>query len=75
MRTKKKLVLRKAKADEIIIALDTEHAAKAIAVSAAMLKKMRSEGTGPKYSKVGTKVVYLVKSLESYLIKNVANEA
>lgn len=71
---KKRLVLKKAMVNEVIIALDTENAAKAIGVSAAMMKKMRSEGTGPMYSRVGTKCVYLVKRLESYLINNTANE-
>lgn len=69
----RRLILKKSKVDEVIIALDTENAAKAIGVSAAMMKKMRSEGSGPKYSKVGTKVVYMVKWLESFLIKSTAN--
>lgn len=72
--TKRRLVLKKSKVDEVIIALDTENAAKAIGVSAAMMKKMRSEGSGPMYSMVGTKCVYLIRSLESFLIKNTAHE-
>lgn len=52
------------------IAVDTVNAARAIGVSESMMRKMKSQGTGPKPSMVGKKVVYLVSELKRFLQEN-----
>lgn len=49
-------------------ALDTPDAGTYLGnVAPTTLKKWRVKGTGPKYVKVGTRVVYLVEDLDAWL--------
>lgn len=47
----------------------TPAAAKYIGVAGSTLEKMRVNGTGPEFEKVGKSVVYSEQSLEEYLAK------
>lgn len=51
-------------------ALNTEEAARFIGVSEALLRKMRSQGNGPNYAMLNSKIVYPVTELKSFLEKN-----
>lgn len=47
--------------------LDTRGAAKFLGLSASFLAKARMNGTGPKYAKLGKKVVYREQDLVAFL--------
>ena len=47
--------------------LNTIQASKYIGVSESLLRKFRQEGGGPKYCKIGSKVVYRIQDLEDFL--------
>ena len=47
--------------------LNTIQASKHIGVSESLLRKFRQEGGGPKYCKIGSKVVYRIQDLEDFL--------
>ncbi|WP_292649198.1 helix-turn-helix domain-containing protein [Nocardioides sp. NBC_00368] len=49
------------------MALTPEDAAVFMGIACATLKKWRGAGDGPAYVKVGSKIVYLVEDLESFL--------
>lgn len=49
--------------------LDTAKAARYLGVSESLLRKFRQNGGGPRYCKVGTKVVYRIRDLDDYLEK------
>lgn len=49
------------------MALTPEDASVFMGIACATLKKWRCAGDGPAYVKVGSKVVYLVEDLESFL--------
>ncbi|WP_035273533.1 helix-turn-helix transcriptional regulator [Desulfogranum japonicum] len=49
------------------IGLDSSNGASYIGVSEAMMRKMRSDGSGPPYKKIGRKVIYLRKDLQRWL--------
>ncbi len=51
-------------------ALNTVDAANYIGVSEALLRKMRSDGNGPSFAKINTKIVYPVPELKNYLKRN-----
>lgn len=48
-------------------ALNTEQAAHYIGVSSEYLKRARIRGDGPPFSKIGRRVVYLIKELDQFL--------
>ncbi len=47
--------------------LDTEAAAKRTGLSASSLEKLRVTGMGPAYLKLGRRVVYDIRDLESWM--------
>lgn len=49
------------------VALSTEQAAIYIGMSVEYLKRARIDGKGPSFSKIGRRVVYQVKDLQSFL--------
>ena len=49
------------------IGLDTKNAANYIGVSDSLLNKLRQTGDGPKYCKVGKKVIYLTQDLKRFI--------
>ncbi len=51
-------------------AVNTADAARYIGVSEALLRKMRTEGNGPIFSKVNTKIVYPISELKKFIEKN-----
>ena len=51
-------------------ALNTVDAAHYIGVSEALLRKMRSDGNGPNFAKINTKIVYPIPELKNFLNKN-----
>ncbi|WP_370645824.1 helix-turn-helix transcriptional regulator [Corynebacterium sp. ACRQP] len=50
-----------------VYAVNTEDAASFVGLSVKTLANMRSDGTGPKYLKVGSKVLYRVRDLENWI--------
>ena len=48
-------------------AMSTADAAAFVGLSVKTLANMRSDGTGPKYLKVGSKVLYRVSDLEDWI--------
>lgn len=48
-------------------ALNTTDAAAYTGIARATLKKWRTSGTGPAYVRVGSKIVYLIEDLDTYL--------
>ncbi len=48
-------------------ALNTHEAAMYIGISFATLKKWRVTGQGPRFARVGSRVVYLVEDLNTFL--------
>ena len=56
------------------LAVNTVDAAKSLGCSEALLRKMRGEGIGPAYSKLGKKIVYPVIELKKYLNDNLVNQ-
>ena len=50
-----------------VYAVNTEDAAAFVGLSVKTLANMRSDGTGPKYLKVGSKVLYRVRDLETWI--------
>ena len=50
--------------------LNTTQASRYIGVSESLLRKFRQEGSGPKYCKIGSKVVYRIQDLEEFLEKS-----
>lgn len=52
------------------LALNTSRAAEYLDVSESLLRKMREQGNGPKYSKINTKIVYPVSELIRFLEAN-----
>lgn len=50
--------------------LDTKGAAEYIGLSASFLNKKRITGGGPKYIKLGNRVIYDVKDLEAWISAN-----
>ena len=65
---KKKVLIKKKQTEKF--ALNTNAAADYLGCSEALLRKLRGLGTGPKYSKLGTKVVYPIPELKRYLKDN-----
>lgn len=51
-------------------ALDTEDAARYIGFKYGTLKKWRVTGDGPVYVRAGTRIVYLIEDLDSWLRAN-----
>ena len=49
------------------ISVNTTKAAEYIGVSESLLRKMRGDGRGPKFSRIGKKVVYPVSLLKKYV--------
>ena len=49
--------------------LNTTQAGKYIGVSESLLRKFRQDGDGPKYCKIGAKVIYRIEDLEDFLEK------
>ena len=47
--------------------LSTTEAAKHLGIAKSTMDKMRSEGRGPRYLKLGGRVFYMVNDLDSYL--------
>ena len=47
--------------------LRTQEAARFIGVSRRMLEKRRSDGTGPKYSKIGGRIIYAASDLREWI--------
>lgn len=64
-----------------ILAVNTVEASKRIGCSESLLRKMRAEGTGPNYCRIGSddskkkKIVYPIKNLREYLEKNLVKTA
>lgn len=52
------------------VTLTPTEAAHYIGLAAATLKKWRVTGDGPSYVKAGSRVVYLVKDLDAWLLAN-----
>jgi predicted DNA-binding transcriptional regulator AlpA len=55
--------------------LRTQEAARFVAVSRRTLEKHRSQGTGPKWSKVGGRVIYAVSDLQEWVGKGNAKRS
>ena len=51
------------------LAYNTKQASKIICMRESHLRKLRQEGGGPKYCKVGRKVLYRIKDLEEFMKK------
>ena len=68
----KKLILKKLKNTKINIeyALNTSDSARFLGVSESLLRKLRSLEKGPKYSKIGNRVVYSIPELKLYVENN-----
>ena len=47
--------------------VDEHGAAARLGIAPATLRNIRSQGRGPKYSRVGRRIVYRVRDVESYL--------
>jgi hypothetical protein len=47
--------------------VDEQSAAALLGIAAATLRNLRSQSRGPKYSRVGRRVVYRVRDVEAYL--------
>jgi hypothetical protein len=65
---KKKLIINKKLPEKF--ALNTKAAADYLGCSEALLRKLRGLGNGPKYSKLGKKVVYPIPELKRFLKDN-----
>lgn len=70
-RNLKKIIIKK-KVDSRILrhALNTPNAAVFMGISEALLRKMREEGNGPRYSRVNSRIVYIIDDLKDFLEKN-----
>lgn len=55
--------------------LDTADAAIYVGLSVPTLKKYRLDGTGPRFAKIGTKVIYRPRDLEAWLDKHMVGKA
>lgn len=64
---KKNVVQAKSDNTFNVFALNTKNAADFIGCSEALLRKFRSEGNGPVYSTIGSKIVYPILELKRYL--------
>jgi transposase-like protein len=53
--------------------VNTADAARYIGVSESLLRKMRTVGNGPNYSKVNQKVVYPLSELKKFVEKNLVD--
>lgn len=51
-------------------ALPTTEAAHYMGLAYATLKKWRTTGDGPAYVKIGTRIVYLIEDLDSWLMSH-----
>ena len=51
------------------LALNTNQAGRYLGISESLLRKFRQEGGGPRYCKIGSKVVYRIQDLEGFLEK------
>jgi hypothetical protein len=49
---------------------EQEAASQFLGVSAATLRAWRSQGRGPRFARLGRRVVYLITDLEAYLAAN-----
>ena len=49
------------------IGLSSKEAGLYLGLSEAMMRKMRSLGTGPPHKKIGSKIIYLRKDLQEWL--------
>jgi len=49
------------------IGLNSSDSARYVGISEAMMRKMRSDGSGPKFRKIGRKVIYLRRDLQQWL--------
>ncbi|MCP4764246.1 MAG: helix-turn-helix domain-containing protein [archaeon] len=56
-----------------VFAFNTFNAAKFIGCSESLLRKFRSVGEGPAYSKLGKKIVYPLPELKRYLKENLVS--
>jgi len=50
--------------------LDVDQAAEYLRISASNLNKRRVAGTGPRYSKLGRRVIYLRTDLDAWILAN-----
>lgn len=57
--------------DELVPRVGTFEAARFLGLSASTLEKMRCEGRGPRYIKLGGRVFYRVPDLDAYLDSSV----
>jgi hypothetical protein len=64
---KKKIIKKRIKKAPEIFAFNTPTAAKFLGCSEALLRKFRSDGNGPAYSRLGKKIVYPIPELKRYL--------
>jgi len=54
----------------VLLVVDVREAARRLGLSASTLAKMRLYGTGPNYSKLGSRVVYRAEDLEAWVEAN-----
>jgi len=66
---KMKTIKKRIKKPPDVFAFNTSNAAKFLGCSEALLRKFRSLGEGPAYSKLGKKIVYPIPELKKYLKK------
>ena len=52
------------------LAMNSANAAILLGISEPFLRKMRGEGTGPNYVKIGKKIVYRIEDLKAFLAAN-----
>ena len=53
-----------------MVCLDEKRLAEQIGISRSMIKKMRREGWGLPYVRVGSRIVYMLRDVELYLEQN-----
>ena len=67
---KKGIVLRSVRNFISPSALNTESSGIYLGVSGSLLRKLREEGIGPRFCRIGTRVVYRVSDLDEFLEKS-----
>ena len=57
--------------DQRVLALDTVAAAKSLSLSVTWLEQMRLKGNGPRFLKVGRRVLYRPADIEAWLDEHI----
>ena len=70
---KKKFIIKRVKNIVLSpVAINTNSAGPYLGISGALLRKMREEGRGPKFCKIGSRIVYRIEDLDLFLNQSVS---